>query len=195
MKKRIIIFCIFLGFLTVFIDLKENLLESIGYLERTIEDKTEVLKNSIDDVGDEINTLKYWGGIMKNKFIILDTSCIIYLIFFCLYNITTLRYSNREYSTIYEDIFIFLNLIIFIVAIIQEKIKNKNMSIVLLLKIYLPIIFFSYLYKILFFISDVIDLFKAYEVKELLSISIPILIIEFLLEQQIYNFLRKKIIY
>ena len=44
MKKRIIIFCIFLGILTIFLNLKENLEESIRYLERTVEDKSEILK-------------------------------------------------------------------------------------------------------------------------------------------------------
>ena len=63
MKKRIIIFCTFLGILTAFLNLKENLEESIGYLERTVEDKSEVLKNSIDDVRSEIDNLKYWGDI------------------------------------------------------------------------------------------------------------------------------------
>lgn len=63
MKKRIIIFCIFLGILTIFLNLKENLEESIRYLERTVEDKSEILKKSIDDVGDEIDNIKYWGGI------------------------------------------------------------------------------------------------------------------------------------
>lgn len=63
MKKRIFIFCIFLGLLTAFVNLKENLQESIGYLERTIEDKSEVLKNSIDDVKNEIDNLRYWGDI------------------------------------------------------------------------------------------------------------------------------------
>ena len=59
MKKRIIIFCTFLGVLTAFINLKENLEESIGYLERTVEDKSEVLKNSIDNVRSEIDNLRY----------------------------------------------------------------------------------------------------------------------------------------
>lgn len=63
MKKRIIIFCTFLGVLTAFINLKENLEESIGYLERTVEDKSEVLKNSIDNVRSEIDNLRYWGDI------------------------------------------------------------------------------------------------------------------------------------
>ena len=58
MKKRIIIFCTFLGILTAFLNLKENLEESIGYLERTVEDKSEVLKNSIDDVRSEIDNLR-----------------------------------------------------------------------------------------------------------------------------------------
>lgn len=59
MKKRIFIFCVFLGVLTIFIDLKENLLESIGYLERTVEDKSEILKNSVDNIKTEIDTLRY----------------------------------------------------------------------------------------------------------------------------------------
>ena len=63
MKKRIIIFCTFLGILTAFLNLKENLEESIGYLERTVEDKSEVLKNSIDDVRSEIDNLRYWGDM------------------------------------------------------------------------------------------------------------------------------------
>ena len=63
MKKRIIIFCTFLGILTAFLNLKENLEESIGYLERTVEDKSEILKNSIDDVRSEIDNLRYWGDI------------------------------------------------------------------------------------------------------------------------------------
>lgn len=61
MKKRIFIFCVFLGVLTIFIDLKENLLESIEYLERTVEDKSEILKNSVDNIKTEIDTLRYWG--------------------------------------------------------------------------------------------------------------------------------------
>ena len=61
MKKRIFIFCVFLGVLTIFIDLKENLLESIRYLERTVEDKSEILKNSVDNIKTEIDTLRYWG--------------------------------------------------------------------------------------------------------------------------------------
>ena len=64
-KKRIIIFCTFLGVLTAFLNLKENLEESIGYLERTVEDKSEVLKNSIDDVRSEIDNLRYWGDIVE----------------------------------------------------------------------------------------------------------------------------------
>lgn len=63
MKKRIIIFCTFLGILTAFLNLKENLEESIGYLERTVEDKSEILKNSIDDLRSEIDNLRYWGDI------------------------------------------------------------------------------------------------------------------------------------
>ena len=59
MKKRIFIFCVFLGVLTIFIDLKENLLESIEYLERTVEDKSEILKNSVDNIKTEIDTLRY----------------------------------------------------------------------------------------------------------------------------------------
>jgi len=59
MKKRIFIFCVFLGVLTIFIDLKENLLESIRYLERTVEDKSEILKNSVDNIKTEIDTLRY----------------------------------------------------------------------------------------------------------------------------------------
>lgn len=65
MKKRIIIFCTFLGVLTAFLNLKENLEESIRYLERTVEDKSEVLKNSIDDVRSEIDNLRYWGDIVE----------------------------------------------------------------------------------------------------------------------------------
>lgn len=63
MKKRIIIFCVFLGILTGFLNIKENISRDIGYLERTVEGKSEVLKNSIDDVRRAVEDLKYWGGI------------------------------------------------------------------------------------------------------------------------------------
>lgn len=59
MKKRIIIFCVFLGILTGFLNIKENISRDIGYLERTVEGKSEVLKNSIDDVRRAVEDLKY----------------------------------------------------------------------------------------------------------------------------------------
>ena len=58
---------------------------------------------------------------MKNKFIIFDTSCIVYFIFFCLYNITMVNSFNKSYRDIYDKIFIFIPVIIFIITIIQEK--------------------------------------------------------------------------
>ncbi|EEU32753.1 hypothetical protein HMPREF0946_00826 [Fusobacterium vincentii 3_1_36A2] len=59
MKKRIFIFCIFLGLLTAFVNLKENISRDIGYLENTVGDKAEVLENSIDDVRRAVEDLKY----------------------------------------------------------------------------------------------------------------------------------------
>ena len=63
MKKRIIIFCIFLGILTGFLNIKENISRNIGYLENTVGDKAEGLENSINDVRRAVEDLKYWGGI------------------------------------------------------------------------------------------------------------------------------------
>lgn len=63
MKKRIIIFCVFLGILTGFLNIKENISRDIGYLENTVGVKAEVLENSIDDVRRAVEDLKYWGGI------------------------------------------------------------------------------------------------------------------------------------
>ena len=59
MKKRIFIFCIFLGLLTAFVNRKENISRDIGYLENTVGDKAEVLENSIDDVRRAVEDLKY----------------------------------------------------------------------------------------------------------------------------------------
>nr|DAV08154.1 MAG TPA: hypothetical protein [Caudoviricetes sp.] len=131
---------------------------------------------------------------MKNKFIILDTSCIIYFIFFCLYNITTFNYYNSHYRVRYNDIFIFIPIIIFISIIIQEKALNKTIAFFNLIKLCFPILFFSYLYRIIFTIFRILDLFDADDVSNFLSISIPILMVEFLTEQLLYNYLRKKII-
>lgn len=131
---------------------------------------------------------------MKNKFIILDTSCIIYFIFFCLHNITTFNYYNSHYRVRYNDIFIFIPIIIFISIIIQEKALNKTIAFFNLIKLCFPILFFSYLYRIIFTIFRILDLFDADDVSNFLSISIPILMVEFLTEQLLYNYLRKKII-
>ena len=131
---------------------------------------------------------------MKNKFIIFDTSCIVYFIFFCLYNITMVHSFNKSYRDIYDKIFIFIPVIIFIITIIQEKMNNKNIALFLIIKVALPILIFSYLYKFTFTILYIIDLFYADEVVYLLSISIPVLMVEFILEQLLYNFLRKMVI-
>lgn len=131
---------------------------------------------------------------MKNKFIILDTSCIIYFIFFCLHNITTFNYYNSRYRVRYNDIFIFIPIIIFIIIIIQERTLNKTIAFFNLIKLCFPILFFSYLYRIIFTIFRILDLFDADDVSNFLSISIPILMVEFLTEQLLYNYLRKKII-
>lgn len=131
---------------------------------------------------------------MKNKFIVLDTSCITYFIFFCLYNITTLNLLNRNYERMYKNLFVFISLAIFIIVIIQEKLSNKNINLRSLLKLTLPVLFFSYLYKFVFAFFDVFDLFYPDEITYFLSVSIPILMVEFILEQIIYNFFRDKII-
>lgn len=131
---------------------------------------------------------------MKNKFIVLDTSCITYFIFFCLYNITTLNLLNRSYERMYKNLFIFISLAVFVIVIIQEKLSNKNINLSSLLKLTLPVLFFSYLYKFVFSFFDIFDLFYPNEITYFLSVSIPILMVEFILEQTIYNFFRDKII-
>ena len=131
---------------------------------------------------------------MRNKFIVLDTSCIIYFIFFCLYNITTLNLLNRSYERMYKNLFIFISLAVFVIVIIQEKLSNKNINLSSLLKLTLPVLFFSYLYKFVFSFFDIFDLFYPNEITYFLSVSIPILMVEFILEQTIYNFFRDKII-
>ena len=131
---------------------------------------------------------------MKNKFILLDTSCITYFIFFCLHNITTLNRYNSYYRNNYDNIYIFIPVIIFISIVIQEKIANKTIVFFNLIKLCLPIVFFSYLYRTIFTIFEILDLFDADDVSYFLSISIPILIVEFVIEQLLYNYLRKKII-
>ncbi len=131
---------------------------------------------------------------MKNKFIVLDTSCITYFIFFCLYNITTLNLLNRSYERMYKNLFIFISLAVFVIVMIQEKLSNKNINLSSLLKLTLPVLFFSYLYKFVFSFFDIFDLFYPNEITYFLSISIPILMVEFILEQIIYNFFRDKII-
>lgn len=131
---------------------------------------------------------------MKNKFIVLDTSCITYFIFFCLYNITTLNLLNRNYERMYKNLFVFISLAIFIIVIIQEKLSNKNINLSSLLKLTLPVLLFSYLYKFVFDFFDIFDLFYPDEITYFLSVSIPILMVEFILEQIIYNFFRDKII-
>nr|DAP20061.1 MAG TPA: hypothetical protein [Caudoviricetes sp.] len=131
---------------------------------------------------------------MKNKFIVLDASCITYFIFFCLYNITTLDPLNREYERMYNNLFVFISLIIFIIVIIQEKINNKNINLTSLLKVTLPVFFFSCLYKFILKFFDIFDLLHPGGIAFYLSISIPILMLEFILEQLIYNFLRDRII-
>lgn len=131
---------------------------------------------------------------MKNKFIVLDTSCITYFIFFCLYNITTLNLLNRSYERMYKNLFIFISLAVFVIVIIQEKLSNKNTNLSSLLKLTLPVLFFSYLYKFVFSFFDIFDLFYPNEITYFLSVSIPILMVEFILEQTIYNFFRDKII-
>ena len=131
---------------------------------------------------------------MRNKFIVLDTSCIIYFIFFCLYNITTLNLLDRGYERMYKDLFVFISLVIFIIVIIQEKLSNKNINLSSLLKLTLPVLFFSYLYKFVFACFDIFDLFYPDDITYFLSVSIPILMVEFILEQIIYNFFRDKII-
>lgn len=62
MKKRIIVFCVFLGILTGFLNIKENIGRDIGYLENTIESKSKVIENSVDDVRRTVEDLRYWGG-------------------------------------------------------------------------------------------------------------------------------------
>ena len=131
---------------------------------------------------------------MKNKFIVLDTSCMTYFIFFCLYNITTLNLLNRSYERMYKNLFIFISLAVFVIVMIQEKLSNKNINLSSLLKLTLPVLFFSYLYKFVFSFFDIFDLFYPNEITYFLSISIPILMVEFILEQIIYNFFRDKII-
>lgn len=131
---------------------------------------------------------------MKNKFIVLDTSCITYFIFFCLYNITTLNLLNRSYERMYKNLFIFISLAVFVIVMIQEKLSNKNINLSSLLKLTLPVLFFSYLYKFVFSFFDIFDLFYPNEITYFLSVSIPILMVEFILEQIIYNFFRDKII-
>ena len=131
---------------------------------------------------------------MKNKFIVLDASCITYFIFFCLHNITTLDTLNREYERIYNNLFVFISLIIFIIVIIQEKINDKNINLTSLLKVTLPVFFLSCLYKFIFKFFDIFDLLHPGGIAFYLSISIPILMLEFILEQLIYNFLRDRII-
>lgn len=59
MRKRIFIFCIFLGILTGFFNLKESISRDISYLENTVENKSEVIENTIDDVRRAIEDLKY----------------------------------------------------------------------------------------------------------------------------------------
>lgn len=62
MKKRIIVFCVFLGILTGFLNIKENIGRDIGYLENAIESKSKVIENSVDDVRRAVEDLRYWGG-------------------------------------------------------------------------------------------------------------------------------------
>ena len=62
MKKRIIVFCVFLGILTGFLNIKENIGRDIGYLENTIESKSKVIENSVDDVRRAVEDLRHWGG-------------------------------------------------------------------------------------------------------------------------------------
>lgn len=131
---------------------------------------------------------------MRNKFIVLDTSCIIYFMFLCLHNITTFSYYNSYYRVRYNDIFIVIPIIVFISIIVQEKISNKTIRFFNLIKLCFPILFFSYLYRIIFTIFRVLDLFDADDISNFLSISVPILMVEFLIEQLLYNYLRKKII-
>nr|DAF89202.1 MAG TPA: hypothetical protein [Podoviridae sp. ctP1X6] len=131
---------------------------------------------------------------MRNKFIVLDTSCIIYFMFLCLHNITTFSYYNSHYRVRYNDIYIFIPVLIFISIIIQEKITSKTVAFFNLIKLCFPIMFFSYLYRLIFTLFKVLDLFDAEDISHFLSISIPILMLEFILEQIIYNFLRDKII-
>nr|DAS46061.1 MAG TPA: Protein of unknown function (DUF3679) [Caudoviricetes sp.] len=59
MKKRIIVFCVFLGILTGFLNIKENIGRDIGYLENTIESKSKVIENSVDDVRRAVEDLRY----------------------------------------------------------------------------------------------------------------------------------------
>ena len=59
MKKRIIVFCVFLGILTGFLNIKENIGRDIGYLENTIESKSKVIENSVDDVRRTVEDLRY----------------------------------------------------------------------------------------------------------------------------------------
>nr|DAG03361.1 MAG TPA: hypothetical protein [Siphoviridae sp. ct6rT12] len=126
---------------------------------------------------------------MKNNFLVLDTSCVAYFILFCFYNI-----NESDFYKIYNYIFLLLPLIIFIFLIIQEKKINKDIKFLNLIKLFFPIVCFSYFYKIFFREIGFIDFFDIDYCFEILSISIPVLIIEFLTEQFLYNFLTKKII-
>jgi hypothetical protein len=94
----------------------------------------------------------------------------------------------------YKNLFVFISLAIFIIVIIQEKLSNKNINLSSLLKLTLPVLLFSYLYKFVFDFFDIFDLFYPDEITYFLSVSIPILMVEFILEQIIYNFFRDKII-
>ena len=100
---------------------------------------------------------------MKNKFIVLDTSCITYFIFFCLYNITTLNLLNRSYERMYKNLFIFISLAVFVIVIIQEKLSNKNINLSSLLKLTLPNLFLAFLIFLIYFILMKLHIFYQFQ--------------------------------
>ena len=59
MRRRIFIFCIFLGILTGFLNIKESIGKDIWYLQSTVEHESKDLKNYIDDVERAVENLKY----------------------------------------------------------------------------------------------------------------------------------------